>query len=83
MLFSETYETAHAKHYTDLVPANLYNLDYSLLATARVEPLIRRIRNGMGGRRAGRRELQGRVQTSASTRSTSATRTRCGPPTIT
>jgi len=49
MLFSETYETAHAKRYSDLVPANLYNLDYSLLATARVEPLIRRIRNGMGG----------------------------------
>ena len=49
MLFSETYETAHAKRYADLVPANLYNLDYSLLATARVEPLIRRIRNGMGG----------------------------------
>jgi glutamine synthetase len=49
MLFSETYETAHAKRYSDLVPANLYNLDYSLLATARVEPLIRRIRNGMDG----------------------------------
>jgi glutamine synthetase len=49
MLFSETYETAHAKRYTDLVPANLYNLDYSLLATTRVEPLIRRIRNGMDG----------------------------------
>ena len=26
-------------------PANLYNVDYSLLGTARVEPLIRRIRN--------------------------------------
>src|SRR6202034_4135156 len=49
MLFSETYETAHAKRYVDLVPANLYNLDYSLLATARVEPLIRPLRNGMGG----------------------------------
>ena len=49
MLFSETYETAHAKRYADLVPANLYNLDYSLLATTRVEPLIRRIRNGMDG----------------------------------
>jgi glutamine synthetase len=49
MLFSESYESAHAKHYTDLVPANLYNLDYSLLATARVEPLIRRIRNAMDG----------------------------------
>ena len=30
-------------------PANLYNLDYSLLGTARVEPLIRRIRNEMLG----------------------------------
>jgi glutamine synthetase len=49
MLFSESYESAHAKRYADLVPANLYNLDYSLLATTRVEPLIRRIRNGMGG----------------------------------
>jgi glutamine synthetase len=49
MLFSETYETAHAKRYADLVAANLYNLDYSLLATTRVEPLIRRIRNGMDG----------------------------------
>src|ERR1700761_5638480 len=45
MLFSESYESAHAKRYADLVPANQYNLDYSLLATARVEPLIRRIRN--------------------------------------
>jgi glutamine synthetase len=49
MLFSETYESAHAKRYSELTPANLYNLDYSLLATARVEPLIRRIRNGMDG----------------------------------
>jgi len=29
------------------VPANLYNVDYSLLGTARVEPLLRRIRNSM------------------------------------
>ena len=33
--------------YRDLEPANLYNIDYSLLGTARVEPLIRRIRNEM------------------------------------
>ena len=31
----------------DLEPANLYNVDYSMLGTARVEPLIRRIRNEM------------------------------------
>jgi glutamine synthetase len=47
MLFRETYESAWHKGYRDLEPANLYNLDYSLLATARVEPLIRRIRNCM------------------------------------
>jgi glutamine synthetase len=47
LLFRETYESAAEKGYTGLQPANLYNLDYSLLATARVEPLIRRIRNSM------------------------------------
>ena len=36
-----------AKHFRDLEPANLYNVDYSLLGTARVEPLPARIRNEM------------------------------------
>ena len=31
----------------ELEPGNLYNVDYSLLGTSRVEPLIRRIRNSM------------------------------------
>ena len=35
--------------YRDLTPANLYNVDYSMLGTSRVEPLLRRIRNGMTG----------------------------------
>jgi glutamine synthetase len=47
MLFGETYEAAWHKAYRDLDPANQYNVDYSLLGTARVEPLIRRIRNSM------------------------------------
>jgi glutamine synthetase len=47
MVFRETYESAWHKGYRDLDPANLYNVDYSLLGTARVEPLIRRIRNAM------------------------------------
>jgi glutamine synthetase len=47
MVFRETYEDAWAKGYRALAPANLYNVDYSLLGTARVEPLIRRIRNSM------------------------------------
>ncbi|HYP47858.1 MAG TPA: glutamine synthetase family protein [Thermoleophilaceae bacterium] len=48
ILFRDTYEQAWHKAYRDLDPANLYNVDYSLLGTARVEPLIRRIRNEMG-----------------------------------
>jgi glutamine synthetase len=47
MVFRETYESAWHKSYRELEPANLYNVDYSLLGTARVEPLIRRIRNSM------------------------------------
>jgi glutamine synthetase len=49
MVFRDTYEDAWRKGYRDLEPANLYNVDYSLVGTARVEPLIRRIRNEMGG----------------------------------
>jgi glutamine synthetase len=47
LVFRDTYEDAWHKGYRDLEPANLYNVDYSLLGTARVEPLIRRIRNSM------------------------------------
>jgi glutamine synthetase len=49
IVFRDTYEDAWKKGYRDLDPANLYNVDYSLLGTARVEPLIRRIRNAMFG----------------------------------
>ena len=49
MLFHDTYEDAWRKSYRDLEPVNLYNVDYSLVGTARVEPLIRRIRNSMQG----------------------------------
>ena len=48
IVFRNTYEDAWKRGYHDLEPANLYNIDYSLLGTARVEPLIRRIRNEMG-----------------------------------
>jgi glutamine synthetase len=47
MVFMDSYEEAWHKGYRELRPANLYNVDYSLLGTARVEPLIRRIRNSM------------------------------------
>jgi glutamine synthetase len=49
MLFADSFDTAWRKAYHDLAPANLYNVDYSMLGTARVEPLLRRIRNGMAG----------------------------------
>jgi glutamine synthetase len=49
IVFRDSYESAWHKGYRDLDPANLYNIDYSLLGTARVEPLIRRIRNSMVG----------------------------------
>jgi glutamine synthetase len=47
LVFRDSYEAAWHKGYRDLEPANLYNVDYSLLGTARIEPLIRRIRNSM------------------------------------
>ena len=47
IVFRNTYEEAWGSSYRDLTPANLYNVDYSMLGTARVEPLLRRIRNEM------------------------------------
>jgi glutamine synthetase len=47
MVFRNTYEDAWSKAYRDLEPANYYNVDYSMIGTARVEPLVRRIRNSM------------------------------------
>src|SRR5215212_9965412 len=49
IVFQDSYEEAWAKAYRDLRPANDYNVDYSLLGTARIEPLLRRIRNSMAG----------------------------------
>jgi len=49
LVFQDSYEDAWLKGYRDLKPANLYNVDYSMLGTARIEPLIRRIRNAMAG----------------------------------
>jgi len=47
IMFRNTYEDAWNKGYRGLTPANQYNNDYSILGTARVEPIIRRIRNAM------------------------------------
>jgi len=47
ILFNDSYESAWTKHYTGLTPSNQYNVDYSILGTSRVEPLLRDIRLGM------------------------------------
>jgi glutamine synthetase len=49
IVFADSYEQAAAKNYVDLVPANGYNVDYSILGTSRIEPLLRRLRTGMAG----------------------------------
>jgi glutamine synthetase len=49
VVYKDTYEEAAARGYRDLTPANTYNVDYSILGTSRIEPLLRRIRNDMSG----------------------------------
>ncbi|WP_432065196.1 glutamine synthetase family protein [Streptomyces sp. C10-9-1] len=49
IVFRDTYEEAWDRGYRDLTPANQYNIDYSVLGTGRIEPLLRRIRNEMTG----------------------------------
>ncbi len=49
VVYNDTYEQAWAKNYRDLSPANDYNVDYSILGTSRIEPLLRRLRIGMAG----------------------------------
>lgn len=45
--FEDTYEDAHDLGWHDLTPVNQYNVDYSIIGTSRVEPMMRDIRNTM------------------------------------
>ena len=47
--FTDSYEQAWRQGYRELTPANQYNVDYSILGTSRIEPLLRRIRLAMAG----------------------------------
>jgi glutamine synthetase len=47
IIFNDTYEDAWAQGYKNLTPANQYNVDYSIVGSGRVEPLLRTIRNSM------------------------------------
>jgi len=48
-IFNDSYEEAHKRGYRDLEASSQYNIDYSMIGTGRVEPLLRDIRNGMAG----------------------------------
>ena len=49
IVFDDTFREAWAKKYDKLTPASDYNIDYALLASTRMEPLLRDIRNSMDG----------------------------------
>ncbi|MEN4479427.1 glutamine synthetase family protein [Mycolicibacterium cosmeticum] len=49
MVFEDGYRAAWAADYRGLTPATDYNVDYAMLASTRMEPLLRDIRRGMEG----------------------------------
>ena len=50
MVFDDTYRQAWANGYRGLTPASDYNMDYAVMASSRMEPLLRDIRQHMQGR---------------------------------
>jgi len=49
LVFDDGFRAAWKKGYRDLTPASDYNIDYAMLASTRMEPLLRDIRMGMEG----------------------------------
>jgi glutamine synthetase len=49
IVFDQSYREAWASGYRGLTPASDYNIDYAMLASSRMEPLLRDIRLGMEG----------------------------------
>lgn len=47
IVFENSYEDAWDRGYRGLTPANRYNVDYSILGTSRLEPLLGRLRREM------------------------------------
>jgi glutamine synthetase len=47
VVYDNSYEDAWNRGYRGLTPANLYNVDYSVVGSGRVEPLLQRIRADM------------------------------------
>src|SRR5512139_3225431 len=49
IVFDDSYREAWAKGYRGMTPASDYNVDYAMMASSRMEPLLRDIRLGMAG----------------------------------
>jgi glutamine synthetase len=49
IVFDQSYREAWAGGYRALTPASDYNIDYAILASSRMEPLLHDIRQGMQG----------------------------------
>ncbi|QLL09246.1 glutamine synthetase family protein [Mycobacterium vicinigordonae] len=49
IVFEQSYRQAFADGYRDLTPASDYNIDYAILGSTRMEPLLRDIRLAMSG----------------------------------
>jgi glutamine synthetase len=49
IVFDDSYRDAWKKGYRELSASSDYNIDYNVLASTRMEPLLRDIRNGMDG----------------------------------
>jgi glutamine synthetase len=49
IVYNDSFEDAWKADYRNLTPSNQYNVDYSMLGTSRVEPLLHAIREGMTG----------------------------------
>ncbi len=49
IVFDQSYRQAWASGYRGLTPASDYNIDYAILASSRMEPLLHDIRQGMQG----------------------------------
>lgn len=75
MVFDDSFRAAWAAGYRGLTAATDYNIDYAMLASTRMELLLRDIRLGMEGAGMYCEGVKGSA-TSASRRSGSATTTR-------
>jgi glutamine synthetase len=49
IVFDDTYRQAWATGYRNLTPASDYNMDYAVMASSRIEPLLRDMRQHMQG----------------------------------